>query len=290
MTKPIPQLSVSEPSSTGIKGLDSSSLVVLRSIGMDQSLISRISSTPLPLPTNVPHAPKILKVNQPKEKISTKSDEKTSVTVKTNGQSEGSDHDHDKNPEDNDALASEDVSLEYVVEDEEEKARADFDDNNSEDMDVDIDHGQDSQSYRVDDLEDLYKDYDDDDDYDDAPDNGTTKSPPNMDNGPTDRLWRSGKSVSDGVNSHKSNLNDHTAVIDQDVSDKAFNSSTPLGTAWPRKTPITGINGSIIVVPNKIPAIHIGLDYQAEVVPYTTDSSGRQSLDTGLQSDEVLPF
>lgn len=261
---------------------------------MDQSLISRISSTPLPLPTNVPHAPKILKVNQLKEKISTKSDEElelervvgTSVKVKTNGKFEGSDYDHDKNPEDNDALASEDVSLEYVVEDVEEKAQADFDGNNSEDMDIDMDYGQDSQSYRADDLEDLYKDYDDDDDDDDAPDNGTTKSPPNMDNNPTNRLWRSGKLVANGMDSHKTYPNDHTAAIDQDVNDKTLNSSTPLGTAWPRKSPITGINGSIIVAPNKIPAIHVGLDYQAEVVPYTTDSSGRQSLDI---SDEVLP-
>jgi hypothetical protein len=258
---------------------------------MDQSLISRISSTPLPLPTNVPHAPKILKVNQLKKKINQKSDEKsegvmTSVTVETNGKSEGSNHGHDKNQEDNDALVSEDVSFEDIVEDVEEGVHADFDDNNSEDMDVDMDQRQDWQSCHTDDPddiykddpEDIYKDDDDDDDDDDARNNGTTEPPPNMDNSSTNRLWVNRKFAVHRIE------NDHTAASDQDENEKTFNSSTPFGTAWPRKSPITGLKGSIIVDPKKIDAIRIGLDYQAEVAPFNADSDGRKSV---ASSNEV---
>jgi hypothetical protein len=286
------QLSVPEQSSTGIKGLDSSSLVVLRSIGMDQSLISRISSTPLPLPTNVPHAPKILKVNQLKEKISLKSEENseqvmTSVTVETNGKTEGSDHDHDKNQEDNDSHVSEDVSVEDIAEDVEEGVHADFDDNISEDMDVDMDQGQDWQSCYADDPEDIYKDDpediykddDDDDDDDDARYSSTTEPPPNIDNSSTNRLWGNRKSVVNGIESDKTHSIDHTAASDQDENEKTLNSSAPFGTPWPGKSTITGLKGSTIVVPKKIDAIRVGLEYQAEVVPYSTDSDGLKSVD-----------
>ena len=256
---------------------------------MDQSLISRISSTPLPLPTNVPHAPKILKVNQLKEKTSLKSDEKlgqvmaASVTAETNSKSEGSDHDPvDKNQADDDALVSEDVSVEGMVEDVEEGVHADFDDNNSEDMEVDMDEGQDWLSCYADDPEDIAdKDDDnhddDDDDDDDSPDNGATEPPRNVDSCSTNRLWGNSKSVANGSDGTYSN--DYTSTSDHDANDKSFNSSTPFGTAWPRKSPITGLKGSIIVAPKKIDAIRVGLDYQAEVVPYTIDSSGCQSSD-----------